>query len=382
MKVVFAGGGTGGHFYPTIAVAESIRKLARERQLIAPKLYYLASKPFDQEALFENEIAFLAIPAGKMRRYFSLSNFIDPFITVYGCLVALIAMFRIYPDVVFSKGGYASVPVVLAAALLRIPIIIHESDVAPGRANLLAAPFSYRIAVAFDATSNYFKEKDRAKVARTGIPIRAALQQPDATGAAEELRLDPKVPTILVLGGSLGAERINDVIVSSLPELVSFANVIHQTGNAHLKQVETTSKFVLEKSVDAHRYHPYAFLSALSMKRAAGVANLIISRAGMTTVAEIALWTKPSILIPIPETVSHDQRTNAYAYARTGAATVIEEANMTQHVLVSEARRILYDPTVSTTMSERSAAFANSTAGDIVANEILTIGLSHEASSS
>ncbi len=378
MKIVFTGGGTGGHFYPLIAVAESVRAIARERRLVAPKLYYIAPSAFDQEALFENEITFVTCPAGRWRRYFSVQNFTDLFVTATGFVSAIFTLFSIYPDVVFSKGGFASVPVVLAAKLLGIPVIIHESDAKPGRANIMASKFAYRIAVAFDSAVPFFPAKVRDRIARTGIPIRAAIAMPESQGAAQELGLDPSVPTVLVLGGSSGARAVNDVILSALPDLVSMANIIHQTGKTNITAVETTAKVILGKSEFSNRYHPFGYLNTLSVRRASGAADLIISRAGMTTVAEIALWKKPAILIPIPESVSHDQRANAYAYAHTGAAVVMEEQNITSHLLASEVRRLLGDAALRASMSEKSSAFANADAGRIIAEELITLGLSHE----
>ncbi len=381
MKIVFAGGGTGGHFYPLIAVAEEVRAIARERRLVAPKLYYMAPTAFDTEALFENEIAFIGVPAGKWRRYFSLQNYLDIFVTLGGIISAWTTLLSLYPDVVFSKGGYASVPVTIAARLLGIPVVIHESDVQPGRANLLAASFAYRIAVAFDQTAAFFPAKVRGKIARTGIPIRSAVKHPVAEGAREELGLDPGLPVVFVIGGSSGAQTINETVLSSLPELVEVANVIHQTGRDLHAGVEGAAKVILEKSAHAARYKAFPFLNSLSMRRAAGAADLVVSRAGMTAVAEIAIWGKPAILIPIPEGVSHDQRTNAYAYAKTGAASVLEEQNLSPHVLVSEVRRILGDATVRSAMTQASASFANTEAGRIIAEELVALGLSHEPQS-
>lgn len=378
MKVVFTGGGTGGHFYPIIAVAEEVRRIARERRLLAPKLYYIAPTAFDKEALFENEIQFESCPAGKWRRYFSLQNFSDIFVTLVGYVCALASLFRIYPDIVFSKGGYASVPVVLAAKTLGIPIIIHESDAKPGRANLLAASFAYRIAVSFESTAALFPKKVAGRIARTGIPIRGDIMRLEIEGAKEELGLDQSVPTILILGGSLGARAINDVVVASLPELLEMANVIHQTGKDNFKEVSGTANVVAEQSPYIARYHPFPYLNTLSIRRSAGAADLIISRAGMTTVAEISLWKKPAILIPIPESISHDQRTNAYAYAHTGAAVVLEEGNLTHNLLISEVRRILADATLRADMAKKSTAFANADAAKIIAEEIIAVGLSHE----
>ncbi len=381
MKIVFTGGGTGGHFYPIIAVAESVRAIARERRLLAPKLYYIAPSAFDKEALFENEIQYEMCPAGKWRRYFSIENFTDIFVSVTGLVCAIMSLFRIYPDLVFSKGGYASVPVVLAARLLGIPVMIHESDAKPGRANLLASSFAFRIAVAFDSTKTHFPKNVQNKVARTGIPIRKDIMILEREGAKQELGLDTSVPTVLILGGSSGARAINDVVLTALPGLVEVANIIHQTGRDNAKEVENTAKVILGDNQNRGRYHPFPYLNTLSMRRGAGAADLIISRAGMTAVAEIALWQKPSVLIPIPETVSHDQRTNAYAYAHTGAAIVLEEANLTANLLVAEVRRVLGDAALQKTMSERSALFANANAANIIAEEIIAIGLSHEPQS-
>jgi UDP-N-acetylglucosamine--N-acetylmuramyl-(pentapeptide) pyrophosphoryl-undecaprenol N-acetylglucosamine transferase len=378
MTIVFTAGGTGGHFYPLIAIAESIRDIAWERQLVAPRLFYLAPSPFDEEALLENQITFVRTRAGKWRRYTSWRNFTDLFVTLWGYITCLVTLFRIYPDVVVSKGGFASVPTVLAAATLGIPVIIHESDSKPGRANLLAARFATRIAITFDDSIKYFPAKERNKIARTGIPLRKEIAKLEPQGAREELGLDPSVPTVLIIGGSSGSERINEVVLSALPDLVSFANVVHQTGKNNIATVEGTSKVVLRESANAKRYHPFAYLSALSLRRAASAATLVISRAGATAIAEISLWKRPAILVPIPEDVSHDQRTNAYSYARTGAAIVIEQANLTPHVLVSETKRLLTDTTLAATMGQAGATFSDTDAARIIADTAIAICLSHE----
>ncbi|MFZ2500384.1 MAG: UDP-N-acetylglucosamine--N-acetylmuramyl-(pentapeptide) pyrophosphoryl-undecaprenol N-acetylglucosamine transferase [Minisyncoccia bacterium] len=379
MKIVFTGGGTGGHFYPIIAIAEALHDLVREERLIAPTLFYFAPSKFDEKALFENEIVFVSVPAGKTRRYASVRNVIDPFITLSGILVALVALFRIYPDVVMSKGGYASVPTVIAAWLLRIPIIIHESDAKPGRANLLAARFATKIAISFDDTAKYFKKNDQKKIARTGIPIRKALMHSESEGARQYLGLEDNLPTIFVIGGSQGAVKINELILSSLPELVLIANIIHQTGPANFKEVEAVSRVVLENNSHTARYHPINYLDQVSMQRSAGVADLIVSRAGANSIAEIGLWHKPSILIPIPESVSHDQRTNAYAYARTGAAVVLEEENLAPHLFLAEVRRIIGDPALAKRMGAASEGFTDKDAARVLAHEALAIALTHEA---
>lgn len=378
MKIVFTGGGSGGHFYPIIAIAEAVHDVIRERHILEPKLYYFAPDAFDAEALFENRITYVRIPAGKWRRYFSLKNPFDILVTLGGSLIAVLRLFSIYPDVVISKGGFGSVPTVIAARILGIPIIIHESDAKPGRANLFAAKFATRIAVSYESAIPYFGEKAKAKATKTGAPVRRELMMIETEGARQELGLDPAVPTILVLGGSLGAMNVNEAILSVLPELVGMANIIHQTGKSHIKEVEGRAAVALRGNPLSNRYHPFAYLSVLALRRSAGTAALIISRAGSGAIAEIAAWRRPAILVPIPESVSHDQRMNAYAYAHTGAAVVIEEGNMTPTVIASEIRRILNDEELRKSMAEKGAAFASPEAARIIADEAVAIGLSHE----
>jgi len=378
MTIAFTGGGTGGHFYPIIAIAEALSDLVREEKLLSPKMYYLAPSPFDEKALFENGIIYIHIPAGKMRRYASLRNVTDAFITLAGTLHAVWTLFRLYPDVVVSKGGYGSVPTVLAARLLFIPVIVHESDAKPGRANLLAASFAKKIAISFESAAGFFPKRAQSKIARTGIPIRKALMRTEPEGARQYLGLEKGVPTVLVLGGSQGAMRINEMVLSALPDLVSFASIIHQTGEAHLKNVEGVARVVLEKNPLANRYHPFNYLSEMSLQRAAAAADVIVSRGGANSIAEIGLWKKPAILIPIPESVSHDQRENAYSYARTGAAVVIEEENLSPHLLVSEIRRIIDDPELAKRMGASAEGFTDPDAARILARAILTIVLAHE----
>jgi len=379
MKIVFTGGGTGGHFYPIIAIAEAVRDVVNEQKILPPTLYYLADKPYDEESLFANDIIFLQAPAGKLRRYTSFANVTDIFVTAAGIIKCLFILLKVYPDVIVSKGGYASVPTVIAASLLRIPVIIHESDSKPGRANLLAAKKAVRIAIAFESAKEGFPKKYQGKVAKTGIPVRKRLMQLVPKDEAKQaLSLDLGAPTVLIIGGSTGSMRINETVLDALPNLVSFANVIHQTGKDNFESVTNTGKVIIEKTGYAERYHPYPYLNVESFVLAASAADVIITRAGSTSITEISLWGKPAILIPIPESVSHDQRTNAYAYAHTGAAVVLEEANLTPHVLASEAKRISTDPAVAAHMGALAAGFSNPNAGRIIAEEAVRIGISHE----
>lgn len=376
MKILFTGGGTGGHFYPIIAVAQEINTIVKDQRLLEPSLYYLAPDPFNEQLLFQNNIVFKRSPAGKLRRYFSILNFFDMFKTGWGIIKAIFQVFFIYPDVIFSKGGYASFPTVIAAKFFRIPLFIHESDSIPGRVNVWAGKFARRIALSYPEAAKYFPEE---KIAHTGNPVRRELYTLAPEGAAEFLHLEAGVPVILILGGSLGAERINDTILDTLPELVSKYQILHQVGRRNFSQVKTTAQVVLEESEHATRYQPFEYLNDLALRMSAGAANIIISRAG-STIFEIAIWGIPSIIIPIPDKISNGhQRKNAFTYARSGAATVIEEKNLTPHILIAEIHRLMDDKSQQEKMKRAAKQFAHPDAAKKIAEELIRIALTHES---
>ena len=377
MKILFTGGGTGGHFYPIIAVAEALRDEVKERKVIPPQLYYMAPSPYNARVLFDNEIGFVPVPAGKMRRYFSLLNFSDLFKTAYGCVSAIFKVYSIYPDVVFGKGGYASFPALLAARILAIPVVIHESDSRPGRVSRWAGKFARKIALSYPAAAPFFGAKNQAKIAYTGNPIRSSIVQPLRNGAHEFLKLEQETPTVLVLGGSQGATAVNDAVLEALPELLNRYQIIHQTGKANLEEIRQTSSVILKDHPYASRYHPFDYLNDLAMRMSTGVADIVVSRAG-STIFEIAAWAIPSIIIPLPASISHDQTANAFAYAETGAASVIEENNLHGHILAEEIDRICGSPAIKETMKKQAAAFARLDSARLIAAAILDIALRHE----
>jgi UDP-N-acetylglucosamine--N-acetylmuramyl-(pentapeptide) pyrophosphoryl-undecaprenol N-acetylglucosamine transferase len=373
MKILLTGGGTGGHFYPIVAVAESIRKIAKEEKLLDATIYYMAPSPYNERMLFENGIIYRMSFAGKLRRYFSLLNVTDLIKTFFGVLKACFDVWSIFPDVVFGKGGYVSFPVLFAARLFRIPIVIHESDSHPGRVNLWAGKFAQRIALSYREAAQYFPGD---KVAFTGNPIRKDIMEPIREGARDFLKLDTGVPVIVILGGSQGSQKINDIIIEILPELVKKYSIIHQTGKNNFDEMSNTAKVVLDKSLNRERYKPFDYLNALSLRMAAGVADIIISRAG-STIFEIAAWGVPSIIVPIPEGVSHDQTSNAFAYSASGACSVIEEVNLTPHILMSEIERILDNPVITESMKKGAQSFTHKDAAEKIAREIVNIALDH-----
>jgi len=253
MKILFTGGGSGGHFYPIIAVAEKINEIARAQKILAPKLYFMSDSPYDQNLLNENQIEFVPNTAGKVRQYFSLLNIVDLFKTALGVFFALIKIFVIFPDVVFSKGAYNSFPVVLAARFFGIPIIIHESDSVPGRVNLWAGKFAQKVAISYPEAAQYF---NKDKVALTGNPLRVGVEQTQTMDARDFLKLKINKPLLLILGGSLGSQKINNVILDCLPQLISKVQIIHQTGKNNIDEVTKLSNMILDNNPDKDDYLP------------------------------------------------------------------------------------------------------------------------------
>lgn len=375
MKILFTGGGTGGHFYPLIAVAQKTYDELERQHAYDAKFYFMSVDPYDKQALDDLQIEFVQVPAGKMRIYFSLKNFADLFKTAYGVLIALYKMYKIYPDVVFSKGCYASFPALFAARILRIPVVIHESDMAPGRVTKWSAKFARRIAVSYPDLVSYFGE---SKTAWTGQPIREELMRPVKEGAYEYLKLTPGIPIIFIIGGSLGAQKINDCVLEALPDLVKKYQIIHQTGNSNFEEVKGRAELKLHGSPFIDHYKPFPFLNSLAIKMSAGVASLVISRAG-STLFEIAAWGTPSIVVPFNKSNGDHARKNAYAYTRAGACTVLEESNLGPSELIFAIENILNNPEVYRKMQEGAKKFAHPDAATTIASEIVQIALSHES---
>lgn len=374
MKILLTGGGTGGHFYPLIAIAEKLIEIADKQKIVNLKLYYMADKPYDKRMLFENTIAFVKVPAGKMRLYFSLRNISDLFKTMSGLFVGFFSMFFIYPDVVVSKGGYAAFPAVFAAKLLRIPVIVHESDSYPGRLNVWTAKFAQKVAISWPEAVEYLPKE---KTALTGQPIRKNILHGDSVDAYEFFKLDSSLPVIYVVGGSSGAEIINNIIIDVMPELLTRYQIIHQTGVNNIDDILGRSKLVMENNDNISRYVALPYLNNLATRKVAGIASIVISRAG-SAIFEIASWGIPSIIIPITKSNGDHQRKNAYNYARTGACEVIDEANLTPHVLISEIDKMMNNKEKLGKMKESALAFASPLAAEKIANEAIMIALSHE----
>lgn len=371
MKIILAGGGTGGHIIPLFAVADAIVKESNRQNLIAPKLYFFSDTKYNEKMLFDRNIDYIHIPAGKLRTYFAVQNFTDMFVTVWGCIVATVRLFMIYPDAVFAKGGYASFPTLLAARILGIPIILHESDTVPGRVSSWAGKFATRVAITFVDAAKYFKNNN---VALTGQPIMDQILPPENFMRS----LPDKRPIILITGGSQGAKAINDLVLSALPELIQNYNIIHQCGDANMEEVVLRSQHILQGNPLESNYAVYGHMDFKDVYPNIDVA---VARSGATTVCELAAWQIPSIFIPLPIAHANHQALNAYNAKSAGWAKVIEESNLSTAILISEINEIIHDAKLYNDMSESAKNYNNRTASITIAKEIISIAISHYAKS-
>jgi len=375
MKILLAGGGTGGHFFPLMAVADAINAISTQEKIVNLEIVFMSDSPYDGNLLLQKGIRFKKISAGKIRRYFSLLNIVDILKTGIGLLKALWCVYLDFPDVIFSKGGYASFPVVFAARILGIPLIIHESDIVPGRVNRWSSKFAKRIAISFPQTIKYFPKE---KTALTGNPVRKELLVPAKVGSREFLKLEEdEVPVVMVLGGSQGSQRINDNFMDIISELVKKYQIIHQAGKNNFNYVKGRTDVILENSEFKSRYHLFGFLDLSTLRMAYGASDAIVARAGSASIFEIAASGLPAILIPLVNSAQNHQKENAFAYASLGAADVIEESNLAPSILRVEIERLLEDKEKLKKMSEAAKKFFKPDAAEKLAREIIGLALEH-----
>lgn len=373
MRILLTGGGTGGHLFPIIAVAREIKKIAAQNQTSFPEkleFMFLGPETIGQEILKEEGINYRNIFAGKMRRYASTMNFVDIFKVPIGICQSLWHLFFFMPNAVFSKGGFGSVPVVIVAWIYRIPILIHESDAIPGLANKICAKFSQRIAISYKDTEKYFPS---IKTALTGNPVRENILGGSKEEAAKEFGLNAERKLIFVLGGSQGAKALNDVIFSALPALENRYEIILQCGAQNFESIkkEVKEKAALGKLFEG--LHIFAFLDEKRLKLAYAAADLIISRAGAGTIAEISALGKASIIVPLPNSAADHQQKNAIEFSAFGACLIIEQVNLTPHLLASEISELLENPETLKKMGDNAKKFNPPDAAQKIAEETLKI---------
>ncbi|MBQ2558153.1 MAG: undecaprenyldiphospho-muramoylpentapeptide beta-N-acetylglucosaminyltransferase [Lachnospiraceae bacterium] len=318
--IVLTGGGTAGHVTPNIALIDRLKEEGFE-------ISYIGSKTGIEKELIENiGIPYYAISSGKLRRYFSMKNFTDPFRVLKGCSEAKKLMKQLKPDVVFSKGGFVSVPVVRAAGKAKIPTVIHESDMTPGLANRLAIRYATKVCCNFTETLEHVKGKGL----HTGTPIRKELFSGTKEAGLAYAGFDGNKPVILVVGGSTGAVRVNEAVRAALPKLLPEFDILHLCG-----------KGKMDTSVNGKGYEQREYCDK-EMKDVLAMADIVISRAGANAICELLALHKPNLLIPLSAEASRgDQLLNAASFEKQGFSMVMQESEITPESL-TEAVGELY----------------------------------------
>ena len=373
IKILFTGGGSGGHIFPIIAVVRELRKLSSEKRRDKEfEFFYLGPKDgFANILLSQEGLKIKHALAGKLRRYFTVKsifqNLIDIFLkTPIGIFQAFFYIFLSAPDVIFSEGGFGSLPAVMGGWLLGVPIFLQESDAMPGLANRILAKFCKEIFISFPKTP-YFKKR----MVLTGNPVRREILNASKEEARQFFKLTMKKPVIFIMGGSQGSQRINDEILEILADLLRDFELIHQCGEENVKQVKAEAKVVIPEYL-AKYYHAFGFLKEEELKKAYAGADLVVSRSGAGSIFEIAAYAKPSILIPLPESAQNHQVKNAYAYAKKGAAMILEEQNFTSRFFLEKLKYLFSHPQELEKMKKAAKEFSKPMAAKTIADYMAT----------
>ena len=317
-KIIMTGGGSAGHVTPNLALIPKLLDLGYEIQ-------YIGTKNGIEKSIIQGEnIKYHTISSGKLRRYFDIKNFSDPFKVIKGIIQSVSIMKKEKPDIVFSKGGFVTVPVVIAAHLCKIPVIAHESDITPGLANRLAAPYCTKVCVTFPESVKNIKGN---KAVLTGTPIRKELLEGSRLQGLKLCNFtDLNKPVILIIGGSLGSKVINDIIRKCIDSILSKYNVIHICGKGNLEEALKTKK----------GYKQFEYVSN-GLSDLMNAADLVISRAGANVIFELLALRKPNILIPLSKKSSRgDQILNADSFKEHGYSIVIDEESLSSELLIKK----------------------------------------------
>ncbi|SFH75411.1 UDP-N-acetylglucosamine-N-acetylmuramylpentapeptide N-acetylglucosamine transferase [Pseudobutyrivibrio sp. OR37] len=349
-KIVMTGGGTAGHVTPNLALVPLLKEKGYE-------IFYIGSYNGIEKKLVENAgITYYGISSGKLRRYHDWKNFTDPFRVIKGFSEANQLLKHIQPDVVFSKGGFVSVPVVMAAARQHIPAIIHESDMTPGLANKLAIPFASKVCCNFPETMQYLPD---GKAVHTGSPIRKELFSGNREAGLAFTGFSADKPVILIMGGSIGSRFINNAVWDSLDTLLEKFQIVHLVGKGNINN----------DLVGRTGYQQYEFISE-QLNDIFAMTDLMISRAGANSISEILALKIPNILIPLSAAASRgDQILNAESYKKQGFSTVLQEEELTGELLVSSVEDVYARrDEIKEKMASSKLLDANSTILDLILN--------------
>ncbi|WP_296028731.1 undecaprenyldiphospho-muramoylpentapeptide beta-N-acetylglucosaminyltransferase [uncultured Treponema sp.] len=335
--IAFAGGGTGGHIYPGIAIADELKKFSNESTEI--EIHWIGNSKGMDSAIIEKNLlslggsifCFHGIPCGKLRRYFSLKNFTDFFKIFAGFIKSFFILKKIKPDFLFSKGGFVSVSPCAAAAILKIPYFTHECDFTPGLATRINSKKASKILISYEETKKYFSNFQKEKCVVTGNPVRPAFYNDNSEAGKKFLGIENgcKKNILLILGGSLGASQINNLVIECLDELKKYFIVVHQTG----KKFAQENPSIMASGDDSYKPYEFIFNEMVSVIQSADV---IVSRAGANSLWECAVCSKPMILIPLCGAGTRgDQVDNAEYFANKGAAISLTGKNATKENLLN-----------------------------------------------
>jgi UDP-N-acetylglucosamine--N-acetylmuramyl-(pentapeptide) pyrophosphoryl-undecaprenol N-acetylglucosamine transferase len=315
------GGGSAGHVTPNLALVPKLKELGYE-------IEYIGTKDGIERKIIEDEnIKYHAISSGKLRRYFDIKNFTDPFKVLKGILQAIVILKKEKPNIVFSKGGFVAVPVVIAAHLSKIPVIAHESDLTPGLANRLSAPYCTRVCVTFPESVKNIKDN---KGVLTGTPIREELLKGSRILGRQICGFEDKKPVLLIIGGSLGSKFINDTIRKVIDKLIESYNIVHICGKGNI-----------DKSLESRKsYKQFEYISE-ELPHVMNAADIVISRAGANAIFELLALRKPNLLIPLSKKSSRgDQILNAASFERSGYSLVIQEDDLNERILLEKLEEL------------------------------------------
>lgn len=320
-KIILTGGGSAGHVTPNLALITELKKEGWE-------IHYIGTEDGIEKGIIAGtNVKYHAIQAGKLRRYFNIKNITDPFKVIYGVFQASRVVRKVKPNVIFSKGGFVSVPVVIGGWVNRVPVIIHESDITPGLANKLAAPFASKICTNFEAAAKNF---NMHKSVCTGTPIRKELAEGNYRRGLELCGFDESKPVIMIMGGSIGSKKINGLVRESLPRLLNQFQIVHICGKGNIDNNLLNKK----------GYKQFEYISE-EQPHIFKIASLVVSRAGANSIFEFLMLKLPSILIPLSMNASRgDQILNSREFEKMGFSKVLQEEEINSGILCDTIQEV------------------------------------------
>ncbi|WP_285777353.1 UDP-N-acetylglucosamine--N-acetylmuramyl-(pentapeptide) pyrophosphoryl-undecaprenol N-acetylglucosamine transferase [Microtetraspora sp. NBRC 13810] len=373
VRLCVTGGGTGGHTYPALTTVAAAREQAAARGMDLEVMWVGTATGLEARVTAEHGIPFTAITTGKVRRSPSLrelaTNVADAFRVPLGILQAISAVRRHRPDVVLSTGGYVAVPIGIAAFLLRRPLVMHEQITSLGLANRVLSRIATRVAVSHASTVEHLPPSARSRAVVTGNPVRPEMLRGNRERGLRHLGFDAGLPVVYVTGGAQGSRQINTLVEAVLPRLLPHAQVLHQCGQAGIDRLSQVAAALPEWM--RARYRPVAFLGA-ELPDMLAAADIVISRSGAGTLAELTAVGKPSVLIPLIPTGGDEQRANARHLAEAGAARALLHADPTPDQLLAELGGLLDDPRLRDEMARAARALGRIDAADALAHLVLT----------